>query len=289
MHFDILPTTSEQIPNSTIASERESATPPYLPSRSCRKNGGTRVQLLTDFFTENRLVAQSIRVSSARPSDSFLRQLSKLSLFSPSLCFSSRGPTYLPTWIHTFKMRGRERERDIRVRIFWSFTQRGVLFELLHFDYLNSCARQKGCNHWLHSHPGCYQVSRISREQAEIASAFCFVCSTVTAVLMKLWTQLVNVAASEKRCLGSLTNGCLISCIHYEYLVVTSQSTNRLVSYCKYWSKLRVQSDWKYSNVCVCVCMCCIKIGNFINITMRNDHYWSSLKSIPIDVSIHFK
>ena len=126
MHFDILPTTSEQIPNSTIASERESATPPYLPSRSCRKNGGTRVQLLTDFFTENRLVAQSIRVSSARPSDSFLRQLSKLSLFSPSLCFSSRGPTYLPTWIHTFKMRERHQspnflELHAARRPFWAF------------------------------------------------------------------------------------------------------------------------------------------------------------------------
>lgn len=139
---------------------------------------------------QNRPVVQSITVHPLRP-----RFNSSPIRFVPATAFKALSSFSSPllllhasTCLRECVLSKRERERErLKVRVSWSFTQRDVLFELLHFDYSNS-ARGKRMQplRWLNPLPGCYRVSRILEERVEITSAFCFVvCSTVTTVLMK--------------------------------------------------------------------------------------------------------
>lgn len=146
---------------------------------------------------QNRPVVQSITVHPLRPrfNSSPVRfvpatAFKALSSFSSSMLF-----LHASTCLRECVLSKRERERErLKVRVSRSFTQRGVLFELLHFDYLNRArAKRMQPLRWLNPLPGCYRVSRILEERVEITSAFCFVvCSTVTTVLMKARTSLLQ-------------------------------------------------------------------------------------------------
>lgn len=89
---------------------------------------------------QNRPVVQSITVHPLRPrfNSSPVRfvpatAFKALSSFSSSLLF-----LHASTCLRECVLSKRERERErLKVRVSRSFTQRGVLFELLHFDYLN--------------------------------------------------------------------------------------------------------------------------------------------------------